>query len=212
MSKHIQAEELASRILGQLDDALCVKLKELKDDLERLRDEFKDLNGGETIAGCKTWAEFCEKKLHRTDRAVRKMLAGAKSERPMEPQKPAEQSSADANAEQGALDPSETFDLVGETPTDDEHASVSDSEPGGYKPGVTYVDDLNAAKKKVRHLFSPLDSVDAIERNLNAILEGVIPCRKFKITVEEIEVELQEQKLLANQQPAEDPANGKVGF
>jgi len=104
MSKNDQAENLASRILTELDAALCVKLKERKAEIEELRDYFKDLKGKETIAGCKTWAEFCEKKLHRTDRAVRKMLAAPKPSKAKEQQSSAEQSSADAVAGEDPCD------------------------------------------------------------------------------------------------------------
>jgi hypothetical protein len=92
------AEDLAQRILEQLDSAWCVKLKELKDLIEELLVHFRNLKGKQTIAGCKTWAEFCEKKLHRTDRAVRKMLAGGKPSKAKGQQSPAEQSSASPSA------------------------------------------------------------------------------------------------------------------
>lgn len=91
MSENDRAENLASRILIQLDAAICVKLKELKGDLEELRVHFKKLKGRDRIAGCRTWAEFCENKLHRTDRAVRKMLREQSAETQ---QSRAEQSSA----------------------------------------------------------------------------------------------------------------------
>jgi hypothetical protein len=44
----------------------------------------------------------------------------------------------------------------------------------------------SAAKKKVRHFFSPLDKVKAIEEKMNDLLEGLIPCRKFVVTVKEV--------------------------
>jgi hypothetical protein len=78
MSKNQQAEKRASHLLAQLN-ALCVKLKELKEEIALLRDDFKNLKGQEKIAGCKTWKEFCQRRLHRTDRAVRKLLGAEKS-------------------------------------------------------------------------------------------------------------------------------------
>ena len=74
-----QAEKLARQVLEELDQAVCVKLRQLKPKLERLRAHFKTKGGTEQIAGCKTWKEFCKKKLNRTDRAVRKLLAAEKS-------------------------------------------------------------------------------------------------------------------------------------
>ena len=78
MSKNQQAEKRASHVLTQLN-AFCTKLRELKDEIAQLRNDFKNLKEQETIAGCKTWKEFCERKLHRTDRAVRKLLGAEKS-------------------------------------------------------------------------------------------------------------------------------------
>jgi hypothetical protein len=190
MSENNRAENLASRILTQRDAAICVKLRDLKSDVLELRGHFKNLKGKATIAGCKTWAEFCEKKLHRTDRAVRKMLAGSKLKQAKEPQGPAEQSSApstesavlssdvtDSNkgSDEGSVD-------VSHIP--DKKAQASELERGG----ISYADDLDRAKKKVRHLFSDLESVEEVERKLNQLLEGLIPCRKFIVTVEEVVV------------------------
>jgi hypothetical protein len=94
-NKH--AEDLAQRIQEQLDGAWCVKLKELKDELKELLGHFKKLKGKDRIAGCRTWAEFCEKKLHRTDRAVRKMLNDTNGKGQ---QNSAEQSSASPKTEE----------------------------------------------------------------------------------------------------------------
>jgi len=92
MSKKTQEDpnQLAERILSQLDTVLCVKLRELKDDLVKLRDHFKDPKVKKPIARCKTWAEFCENQLRRTDRAVRNLL----NERAKHERKPAEETSA----------------------------------------------------------------------------------------------------------------------
>jgi len=96
-NKH--AEDLAQRLLAQLDGAWCVKLKERKTEIEELLVHFKNLRGG-TIAGCKNWDEFCQRKLHRTARAVRKMLADRKPSQANEQQSHAEQSSASPTAEE----------------------------------------------------------------------------------------------------------------
>lgn len=44
--------------------------------IRQLRADFRALKRCETIMGCKTWTEFCEKVLKRTDRAVRYTIAG----------------------------------------------------------------------------------------------------------------------------------------
>jgi hypothetical protein len=74
-----RAEKLALQVLEELDQAICVKLRQLKPRLEKLRAYFKELRGTEQIAGCKTWKEFCRNKLNRTGRAVRKLLAAEQS-------------------------------------------------------------------------------------------------------------------------------------
>jgi hypothetical protein len=35
-----------------------------------------ELKPGEKIAGCRTWTNYCEQVLHRTDRRIRQVLAG----------------------------------------------------------------------------------------------------------------------------------------
>jgi hypothetical protein len=51
-------------------------LKSLEDDIRRLWVEFDNLKVGETILGCATKKEFCERKLHRTPRTIQYLLAG----------------------------------------------------------------------------------------------------------------------------------------
>jgi len=55
-------------------DSVTAKLKSLEDDIRRLWLEFDKLKAGETILGCATKKEFCERKLNRTPQAVRYML------------------------------------------------------------------------------------------------------------------------------------------
>jgi hypothetical protein len=69
------AEMRARRILSRID-SISAKLKTLEDDIRALWLDFDNLKAGETILGCATKKEFCEKKLHRTPRAIQYMLAG----------------------------------------------------------------------------------------------------------------------------------------
>jgi len=69
------AENRASAIVGKLA-VMCRKLAELKPQLLALREDFKKKPKGTKIAGCLTWTDFCEKQLHRTDRALQKLFAG----------------------------------------------------------------------------------------------------------------------------------------
>jgi hypothetical protein len=60
--------------------------KEFLPYLAELRKRFNELpRGHANIAGCRTWTEFCENVLGRTDRAVRKALASAGEPQPAKP-------------------------------------------------------------------------------------------------------------------------------
>lgn len=69
------AENLARNILARIE-SVTAKLKSLEDDIRRLWAEFDKLKAGETILGCTTKKEFCERKLKRTPRALQYLLAG----------------------------------------------------------------------------------------------------------------------------------------
>jgi protein gp37 len=77
----MQSEQIAEYVVknGWVD--VLVRLKQLKPYLEVLWDRFDDLKGTETIAGCRTKAEFCNKRLHRSIRAVQYMLYGRTPEK-----------------------------------------------------------------------------------------------------------------------------------
>jgi len=79
-----KANERADFVIAAMG-ALTAKLRELKPQIEELRKDFRKLKGTQEIAGCKTWKQFCKDKLHRTDSAVRKLLAAGGNEK----QKPA---------------------------------------------------------------------------------------------------------------------------
>ncbi|MGC2707212.1 MAG: hypothetical protein WA361_22065 [Candidatus Acidiferrales bacterium] len=67
------AENLARHVISRMQ-SLATKLKDLEEDIRKLWIEFDNLKAGETILGCATKTEFCEKKLNRTPQAVRYML------------------------------------------------------------------------------------------------------------------------------------------
>jgi len=68
-----QAEELASFVEKEFNGC-CQKLRDLKPQIEAVREAFKTLTGSKTIADCRSFPEFCEKKLNRTKQAVYAML------------------------------------------------------------------------------------------------------------------------------------------
>jgi hypothetical protein len=67
-----EAEDRAQRLVNEL--ALCVKLKALKPQIVEVQADFKKLKGSQTIFGCRSFKEFCEQKLGRTEQAVYAML------------------------------------------------------------------------------------------------------------------------------------------
>jgi hypothetical protein len=73
--RYTEAENLARTIIARLD-SVTAKLRTLEHDIRRLWAEFDKLKGGETILGCATKKEFCEKKLNRTPRTIQYLLAG----------------------------------------------------------------------------------------------------------------------------------------
>jgi hypothetical protein len=68
-----EKEKLAAQVVETFTGC-CTKLKELKKDIEQIRQWFKDLKGSQTLAGCRSFKEFCEKRLNRTEQAVYAML------------------------------------------------------------------------------------------------------------------------------------------
>jgi hypothetical protein len=69
------AEMRARSILSRIE-SVSAKLKTLEADIRALWLDFDNLKTGETILGCATKKEFCEKKLHRHPRTVQYLLAG----------------------------------------------------------------------------------------------------------------------------------------
>lgn len=76
-------DQLAKRVIRQVR-ALTPKLKDLEADLRRLWVAFETLPKGEKILGCRTKAQFCEKKLDRTPRAIQHLLYGRTAEQRIE--------------------------------------------------------------------------------------------------------------------------------
>jgi hypothetical protein len=74
-STYTPAENLARQIISRMD-SVTMKLKSLEDDIRNLWIEFDKLKAGETILGCATKKEFCERKLNRTPRTIQYLLAG----------------------------------------------------------------------------------------------------------------------------------------
>jgi hypothetical protein len=72
----IQAREALAQRIVEKCSVMLVALADLEVDIRSLWKEFERLPTGETILGCTTKKEFCEKKLGRTPRAVRYMLDG----------------------------------------------------------------------------------------------------------------------------------------
>lgn len=80
-ARGMQSEHLAEYVVKNGWGDVLVGLKQLKPYLEILWGRFDELKGTETIAGCRTKAEFCNKRLHRSIRAVQYMLYGRSPEK-----------------------------------------------------------------------------------------------------------------------------------
>jgi len=68
-----EAENRAQKLADEFAP-LCVKLRALKPQIEEVQADFKKLKGSQTILGCRSFKDFCEKKLDRTEQAVYAML------------------------------------------------------------------------------------------------------------------------------------------
>jgi hypothetical protein len=66
----------AREALAQKVAAAFARLADHKEDIERLWQEFASLQDGETIMGCATKTEFCERVLGRSIRAIQYLLNG----------------------------------------------------------------------------------------------------------------------------------------
>jgi hypothetical protein len=78
----MKSEQLAEYVAKTGWGDVLAKLVHLKPYVQVLWDRFDGLKGSETIAGCRTKAEFCEVCLHRSIRAVQYMLYGRTVKRP----------------------------------------------------------------------------------------------------------------------------------
>lgn len=68
-------DKLGKKIADGVDGVLAAKLSEYKDELLEIREGFRLLKGKQ-LAGCRTWKQFCEEKLNRTNRSLQKLLNG----------------------------------------------------------------------------------------------------------------------------------------
>lgn len=76
-----EAEKLAIKLEHEFAP-ICTKLKSLKPEVEKMQAMFKELcKGSVTIAGCRNFGEFCEKKLCRKRQTVYEMLGDYKKNR-----------------------------------------------------------------------------------------------------------------------------------
>jgi hypothetical protein len=152
-----EADKRADFVIAAMG-ALTAKLREFKPQIEESRRDFRKLKGNQTIAGCKTWAEFCEKKLHRTDRAVRKMLADPKPSQANEQQSHAEQSSASPKAEE----PSEAHDENGEKErTEGEQRKTAEETPPLSKADEEEIAEKSAKDQAISKTIGYLSKFDS---------------------------------------------------
>jgi hypothetical protein len=73
---------MANETLAELVIVRVKGLKEIIPHILILRQRFLDLKGTQTIAGCRTWIEFCPQRLGRSDRWVRQLIEDSGEENP----------------------------------------------------------------------------------------------------------------------------------
>jgi hypothetical protein len=84
----VRPEDMPSEDLARLVVNRFNKFREFLPYLAELRKRFAELpRGHANIMGCKTWTQFCNEVLGRTDSAVRKALAAKESGKPAPPPK-----------------------------------------------------------------------------------------------------------------------------
>lgn len=67
-------EKLAQSVAEKFT-TLCTKLKELKPEISRIQEWFRNhQRGSVTLSGCRSFKEYCEQRLNRTEQAVYAML------------------------------------------------------------------------------------------------------------------------------------------
>ncbi len=184
---------LAASILEQLDGVWVCKLKELKDDLLKLRACFHDLGGKKQIEGCSTWDAFCSEKLHHTKRAVNMMIALADEMPTQETSHPHPETRINTEPKWEETSHPET-PINTEPPAvengDGEEENESNAEIIAQNRAADLAERRRARDeklaRKLKTLFSPLDSVQSLEEKLTAMLHKLMPMRQFKITIEEI--------------------------
>jgi hypothetical protein len=68
-------EKLAEEVTTKFSTG-CVKLRELKPKVEKIRSYFQEnVRGSVTLSGCRSFREFCEKRLRRREQSVYRMLS-----------------------------------------------------------------------------------------------------------------------------------------
>ena len=74
VSLNPEIEKLAEEVAVEFG-TFCAKLRDLKPKIDKIRSHFRaNSRGSVMLAGCRTFREFCEKRLHRCEQTVYKML------------------------------------------------------------------------------------------------------------------------------------------
>jgi len=138
------SEELAKYIAKRGWGDVLAKLVQLKSYIQVLWGRFEDLNDGETIAGCRTKEEFCEKCLNRSIRAVQYMLYGRTPRKPSGARSGEQrQSEAASDSANGAASAAEAADGASDDPN---QAGDGGSSRPGDEPRIDR-DEFERAKR-----------------------------------------------------------------
>src|SRR5271163_44953 len=71
----LKIEKVAAEVAAEFS-TVCVKLRELKPKIEQIRSYFQgNVRGSAMLVGCRSFREFCKKRLHRSEQTVYRMLS-----------------------------------------------------------------------------------------------------------------------------------------
>jgi hypothetical protein len=75
LSPSLEIEQLAAEVTAEFS-TVCAKLSEPKPKIEKIQSYFRESGRWSvTVAGCRSFREFCERRLHRTEQAEYSMLS-----------------------------------------------------------------------------------------------------------------------------------------
>ena len=198
-AESMDSEQLAEHVVKNGWGEMLVKLKQLKPYIEILWIRFEVLKGTETIAGCRTKSEFCDKCLNRSARAVQYMLYG-RGEKKRAPLTPVVVTDIDFDSDGNIIPFAEALD--GATPEEpsllefaqgpnhvanqDAERGAKSSDPGGDEKGDERKVSGSATDQPLPH-----PAVDPVPDPDPSTMEALRQLVRLMVDTDEINTELE---------------------